>query len=298
MNNQTLPMAGKGYLYKCFGAPKWAMEWANKWVKTRPNTISRTASNYDNSGPEPQLQVTSDHDRSELGIQDHINEPLSSALVPNVSPSTDTDAPSLQELDLLFSPMYKEYFTTGNQSVSKSFALSDNSQQQDTQPTLNVQLTTEPTLRQQMSISRQSRKIFIDLTDSKFGNLLQTLGKDTKGYKHEEGIDFKEYFAPVAHLEAVQIFVAYAAYKSFHIYQMDVKMDFLNGPLKEELREPDADHAGCLDTRKSTSRGIQFLGDKLVNWMSKKQDRTSMSTAEAEYVALSTSCAKVLWTRT
>ncbi|GJT89772.1 hypothetical protein Tco_1078617, partial [Tanacetum coccineum] len=43
-----------------------------------------------------------------------------------------------------------------------------------------------------------------------------------------------------------------------------------------------ADHAGCLDTRKSTSGGIQFLGDKLVNWMSKKQNCTAMSSAEAE----------------
>ncbi|GKF36276.1 hypothetical protein Tco_0113034 [Tanacetum coccineum] len=60
----------------------------------------------------------------------------------------------------------------------------------------------------------------------------------------------------------------------------------------------DADHAGCLDTRKSTSGGIQFLGDKLVSWMSKKQDCTAMSTAEAEYVALSASCAQVLWMRT
>ncbi|GKC69498.1 retrovirus-related pol polyprotein from transposon TNT 1-94, partial [Tanacetum coccineum] len=71
----------------------------------------------------------------------------------------------------------------------------------------------------------------------------------------EEGIDFEESFAPVARLEA--------------------KFRFLNGPLKEEvyvaqpegkLQEPafsDADHAGCLDTRKSTSGGIQFLGDKL-----------------------------------
>ncbi|GJU09350.1 putative ribonuclease H-like domain-containing protein [Tanacetum coccineum] len=49
----------------------------------------------------------------------------------------------------------------------------------------------------------------------------------------------------------------------------------------------DADHAGCLDTRKSTSGGIQFLGDKLVSWMSKKQNCTAMSSAEAEYVALS-----------
>ncbi|GJV02018.1 retrovirus-related pol polyprotein from transposon TNT 1-94 [Tanacetum coccineum] len=44
----------------------------------------------------------------------------------------------------------------------------------------------------------------------------------------------------------------------------------------------DADHAGCIDTRKSTSGGIQFLGDKLVSWMSKKQDCTAMSSAEAE----------------
>nr|GEY61067.1 hypothetical protein [Tanacetum cinerariifolium] len=60
----------------------------------------------------------------------------------------------------------------------------------------------------------------------------------------------------------------------------------------------DADHTRCIDTRKSTSRGIQFLGDKLVSWMSKKQDCTAMSSAEAEYVALSASCAKVMWMRT
>ncbi|GJZ59334.1 hypothetical protein Tco_0615150 [Tanacetum coccineum] len=51
----------------------------------------------------------------------------------------------------------------------------------------------------------------------------------------------------------------------------------------------DADYAGCVDTRKSTSGGTQFLGDKLVSWMSKKQDCTAMSSAEAEYVALSAS---------
>ncbi|GJY29853.1 retrovirus-related pol polyprotein from transposon TNT 1-94 [Tanacetum coccineum] len=55
----------------------------------------------------------------------------------------------------------------------------------------------------------------------------------------------------------------------------------------------------CLDTRKSTSGGIQFLGgDKLVSWSSKKHDYTSMSSAEAEYVSLSACCAQVLWLRT
>nr|GEX26569.1 retrovirus-related Pol polyprotein from transposon TNT 1-94 [Tanacetum cinerariifolium] len=61
----------------------------------------------------------------------------------------------------------------------------------------------------------------------------------------------------------------------------------------------DSDHAGCLDSRKSTSGGIQFLGgDKLVSWSSKKQDCTSMSSAEAKYVSLSACCAQVIWLRT
>ncbi|GJT96525.1 hypothetical protein Tco_1092043 [Tanacetum coccineum] len=54
----------------------------------------------------------------------------------------------------------------------------------------------------------------------------------------------------------------------------------------------DTDHVGCLDTCKSNSGRIQFLGDKLVSWSSKKQDCTTMSTAEAEYVALFAYCAQ------
>ncbi|GJV05471.1 retrovirus-related pol polyprotein from transposon TNT 1-94 [Tanacetum coccineum] len=165
-----------------------------------------------------------------------------------------------------------------------------------------------------------------------------------KGYAQEEGIDFEESFAPVARLEAVRIFVAHAAHKSFPIYQMDVKTAFLNGPLKEEvyvaqqeakyaleilkkhnmdnchsivldiLVRPDLVQAVCYCARyqarptqkhlkevkrifkysKSTSGGIQFLGDKLVSWMSKKQNCTAMSSAEAEYVALSASCAQII----
>ncbi|GKD49251.1 retrovirus-related pol polyprotein from transposon TNT 1-94 [Tanacetum coccineum] len=212
----------------------------------------------------------------------------------------------------------------------------------------------------------------------------------------KDGIDFEESFAPVARLEVIRIFVAYAAHKSFPIYQMDVKKDFLNGPLKKKVyvahpdgfvdhdhlekvyhlrkalyglkqaprawydakyaleilkkhgmdkcdsigkpmatkpkldaylsglpvdqtkyrsmigslmyptsSRPDlvktgtinmgfwypkdsgfeltafsyADHVGCRDTHKSTYGGIQFLCEKLVIWMSKKQDYTAMSTA-------------------
>ncbi|GJY56721.1 retrovirus-related pol polyprotein from transposon TNT 1-94 [Tanacetum coccineum] len=56
-----------------------------------------------------------------------------------------------------------------------------------------------------------------------------------KGYAQEEGIDFEESFAPIACLEAVRLFFAYATHKSFLIYHMDVKTAFLNGSLKEEV---------------------------------------------------------------
>nr|GFD21518.1 copia protein [Tanacetum cinerariifolium] len=56
-----------------------------------------------------------------------------------------------------------------------------------------------------------------------------------KGYAQKEGVDFEESFAPVSRLEAVRLFIAYVAYKSFIVYQMDVKTTFLYGPLKEEV---------------------------------------------------------------
>nr|GEV62724.1 putative ribonuclease H-like domain-containing protein [Tanacetum cinerariifolium] len=60
----------------------------------------------------------------------------------------------------------------------------------------------------------------------------------------------------------------------------------------------DADHAGCINSRKTTSGGIQFPGDKLVSWMSKKQNYTTMSSAEAEYSAIAISCNPVQHSRT
>nr|GEX43580.1 retrovirus-related Pol polyprotein from transposon TNT 1-94 [Tanacetum cinerariifolium] len=265
-----------------------------------------------------------------------------------------------------------------------------------------------------------------------------------RGYRQEEGIDFKESFAPVARMEAIRIFLAYVAHKSFTVFQMDVKTAFLHGTLKEVIyvcqpegfidadhpshgtidltlflrrfnddilvvqvyvddiifgsihprmescdpvdtlmeikhkldldqngilvdstkfhsmigalmyltsSRPDivhatclctryqakaiekhlkevkrifrylrgtiniglwctkdsgfeltgfscADYARCKDTFKSTSGGSQFLSEKLVNWSSKKQDCTALSTVEAKYVSLSACCAQVLWMQT
>ncbi|GJX87700.1 retrovirus-related pol polyprotein from transposon TNT 1-94 [Tanacetum coccineum] len=233
-------------------------------------------------------------------------------------------------------------------------------------------------------------------------------------------IDFEESFSLVARLEALRIFLAFAAHMNMVVYQMDVKTAFLNGNLREEvyvsqpdrfvdkdkpnhvyklkkalyglkqaprawydmlssflisqdfskgLVDPtlfirrddkelflisqsprgifinqskyaleslkkygfysfnpvdtpmvektkldedkegkavdpshycaftDADHAGCQDTRRSTSGSMQFLGDRLISWSSKRQKSAAISNTEGEYIALSGCCAQILWMR-
>ncbi|GJT04521.1 MAK10-like protein [Tanacetum coccineum] len=69
-----------------------------------------------------------------------------------------------------------------------------------------------------------------------FGGVLKNKARlVAQGFRKEEGIDFEESFAPVARIEAIRIFVANAANKNMMIFQMDVKTDFLNGELKEEV---------------------------------------------------------------
>nr|GEW24569.1 retrovirus-related Pol polyprotein from transposon TNT 1-94 [Tanacetum cinerariifolium] len=70
----------------------------------------------------------------------------------------------------------------------------------------------------------------------KLGGILKNKARlVAHGYRKEEGIDFKESFALVARLEAIRIFLAYAAHKNMVVYQMDVKTVFLNGNLREEV---------------------------------------------------------------
>nr|GEZ66684.1 hypothetical protein [Tanacetum cinerariifolium] len=86
----------------------------------------------------------------------------------------------------------------------------------------------------------------------------------SKGYAQKKGVDFEESFAPVARLEAVRVFIVYAAYKSFTIYQMDVKNAFLYSPLKEEVyvNQPDGFvdpyHPGKVYRLKKALYGIQI----------------------------------------
>ncbi|GKC67814.1 retrovirus-related pol polyprotein from transposon TNT 1-94 [Tanacetum coccineum] len=59
----------------------------------------------------------------------------------------------------------------------------------------------------------------------------------------------------------------------------------------------DADHDGCQDTRRSTFGNMQFLGDRLVSWSSKRQKSATITSTEAEYISMSGCCAQILWMR-
>ena len=70
----------------------------------------------------------------------------------------------------------------------------------------------------------------------KEGNVVRNKARlVVKSYCQQEGIDYEETFAPVARLEAVHIFLAYATHKNFDVFQMDVKCAFLNGELEETV---------------------------------------------------------------
>nr|GEU94238.1 hypothetical protein [Tanacetum cinerariifolium] len=453
--------------------------------------VSETSVANKTSGLVPQRQKAPDY-----------NNPDPVPQRQDVSSSANVHVSSQQELDLLFDPLYDEFSMQKKENNQKMMNLPILSVLRH-KMLLSLPHTTLEAMADSVWIEAMQEELHQfdrlqvwELVDKPFGKTVirlkwlwknkkdkdQTVIRNkaplvAKGYAQEKGIDFEESFALVARLEAVWIFIAYAAHKSFPIYQMDVKTAFLNGPLKEEVyvaqpdgfvdpdhlekvyrlrkalyglkqalrvwydelskfltskgftkgttnptlftiryREDillvqiydkytleilhkhgmdkiqsigtpmatkskldvdlsgnpvdqtdyrskirslmnltssrpnivqavcfcaryqsrptekhlkevkrifrylrctvnmglwypkgssfkltaflDADHAGCIDSRKSTSGGIQFLGDKLVSWMSKKHNCTAMSSAEAKYVALSASCAQVMWMRT
>nr|GEV15602.1 hypothetical protein [Tanacetum cinerariifolium] len=216
-----------------------------------------------------------------------------------------------------------------------------------------------------------------------------------QGHTHEKGINYEEVFAPVARIEAIRLFLAYASFMGFTVYQMDVKSAFLYGTIDEEVyvmqpfgfQDPeflnkvykvekamgtidqnlfirkhrgdfilvqvssntpmdkenpwgkdrtgkdvdlylygsmigsliylkghpklglwypkespfglvaysDSDYGGATQDRKSTTRGCQFLGRRLISWKCKKQTIMATSTTEAKYVAAASGCRQVLW---
>ncbi|GJX98353.1 retrotransposon protein, putative, unclassified [Tanacetum coccineum] len=214
------------------------------------------ASDYDNSGTTPQLQKTSIHNSTELEIQDHSNEPLSSNLVPNFVPTTGTGVSSLQELDLLFSPLKALY---GLKQALKAWY--------DELLTFLI----SKGFTKGLQIHQSLRGIFIK--QSKYAlKILKKHGMDkcdsigaSMATKPKMDADLSE--TPVDQTRYQSMIRSLMYLTSSRQYIMQAYPKNSGFKLTAFL---DADHAECLDTRKSTSGKIQFLGDKPVIWMSKK----------------------------
>nr|GEY57442.1 retrovirus-related Pol polyprotein from transposon TNT 1-94 [Tanacetum cinerariifolium] len=93
-----------------------------------------------------------------------------------------------------------------------------------------------------------------------------------------------------------------------HVHAVKRIVRYLRGTVNRGLWYPkdssvaliafaDADHAGCQDTRRSTSGSVQFLGERLISWSSKRQKSAAISSTEDEYITLSGCCAQILWMR-
>nr|GEV61644.1 hypothetical protein [Tanacetum cinerariifolium] len=210
---------------------------------------------------------------------------------------------SKKDLEDLFHNFYDEYF-----DASKIMKAS----------TTNVEISNVKVPSHEEEVFHESSESFQEeSSSSSLNNAVQQIG-----YSQQEGIDYDETFAPVARIEAICLFLAYAAHKDFTVFQMDVKTAFLNGFIKEKVYvgQPSGfvskqypDHVYALDKAlyglKQAPRAWIFRYLKgtinLGLWYPKDSgfDLTAYSDAdhagsESEYVVVSSCYAQVLWMRT
>nr|GEW10576.1 uncharacterized mitochondrial protein AtMg00810-like [Tanacetum cinerariifolium] len=271
-----------------------------------------------------------EHSSSGPAIHEMTFATIGLGLMPNTPPSTSFVPPSRTNWDILFQSLFDELLTPPP-SVDH--------------PAPEVFVLIAEVVAPEPAASSGSPSSTIVNQDAP--------SPMARGYRQKEGIDFEESFATVARLEAIRIFLAFAAHINMVVYQMDVKTVFLNvdtpmlekskmdedkqgkaidpshyrsmigtllylaasrpdiqfaicmcaryhaRPTKKHLHEvkgifrylkgtvnrelwylkdssialttfSDADHAGCQDTRRSTSGSMQYLGDRLVIWLSKR----------------------------
>nr|GFA11936.1 retrovirus-related Pol polyprotein from transposon TNT 1-94 [Tanacetum cinerariifolium] len=163
---------------------------------------------------------------SKPGLQSMTSGHISSGLDLTYAPSTiTTQQPSEGKLDLLFEDMYDDYIG-GQPSATARTVLPDQ------EPQVHQSLTASITIADTAPIPTNS----------------SSLATNVPITSQDEGIDFEKSFAPVARMEAIRIFLAYDAHKSFTAFQTDAKTVFLHGSLKEDVYvcQPegfiDADH--------------------------------------------------------
>nr|GEU71932.1 retrovirus-related Pol polyprotein from transposon TNT 1-94 [Tanacetum cinerariifolium] len=228
-------------------------------------------------------------------LQSMTSGQISSGLELTYAPSTiTTQQPTDLELDLLFEAMYDDYIG-GQPSVAPRTTLA--AQEPPILQTPMTSTTIADTAPTPTNSSSQCKRldvwVLVPVPDNIKPLTLKWLFKNkhdeqntvirnktrlvVRGYRHEEGIDFEESFALVAIMEAIRIFLAYDAHKSFTVFQMDVKTTFLHGTLKEDVYvcQPegfiDVDHPSHVYKLKKALYGLKQASmawyDKLLKFL-------------------------------
>nr|GEX95289.1 copia protein [Tanacetum cinerariifolium] len=245
--------------------------------------LPHMASDHVSSDPTPECQrMALEHDNlcPKTQCQDNVTQ-------------EDRIVTTSNELNLLFSLMFDELLNGSSKVMSKYSAVSTVDAPNQRQhhktpmnnhttpaptcqvPTLAPTVTSTENMNQAVTYAENDQ-----VADDEFINIFCTPKNKrdeenivirnkshlvAKGYAQKEGVDFEESFAPVARLEAVRLFIAYAAHKSFTVYQMNVKTAFLYGPLKEEVyvNQPDGFVDPIIPTKFTVSRRLYMDSNKL-----------------------------------
>nr|GEW39158.1 hypothetical protein [Tanacetum cinerariifolium] len=191
----------------------------------------------------------------------------------NDSSKDSQSLPSTSDLDNLFGPMYEEYYVTSSQEVSDNFTKNtlDNDHTSSSSSIIVDKDDAPPIvvfLEEQVVIKPNSLVLNEDPSNMhQFHQQHRLIDRWTKNHPLEQVIG-----------DPLKLVMT----RKRHQTDAKVCIYALTDSGYELIAYADADHAGCNDDCKITSRGIHILGDNLVSWSSKKQDYTAMSSAKAE----------------
>ncbi|GJR28451.1 hypothetical protein Tco_1104683 [Tanacetum coccineum] len=266
---------------------------------------------------------------------------ISSGLVQNPIPQQQYQPPTKNDWDILFQPMFDEFFNPPQSVVSPaptavaqrladpigSPSLISNDQNAPSTSVLSTQeLVKSPTIslvvvemNQTSHFDEPCHEILHYYSTSPSAKLFQTLGgilgKWIKDHPLSNVIgNPSRSVSTQKQLQENSMWCYFDGFLSSvdpKNFKEAMKDSCWIEAMKEELHEfdrledssialpafVDANHAGCQDTRQSTSGIAQLLGDRLASWSSKKQKSTAISSTEAEYISLSGCCAQILWMR-
>ncbi|GJW89203.1 retrovirus-related pol polyprotein from transposon TNT 1-94 [Tanacetum coccineum] len=268
--------------------------------------------------------MASEHSSSGPALHEMTPEIISSGLVPNPPPSTPFIPPSRTDWDILFQLMFDELLThppsvdypasefvapihevvalvpdvsTGSPSstnVDQDAPSPSHSQTTPkTQPSVipKIKLKSRNLVDVHLPIRPEGKSVDPSYYHGMIGTLL---------YLTASRPDLQFAICMCARYQARPT--------KKHLHAVNRIFRYLRGTVNRGLWYPkdssialtafaDADHAGCQDIRRSTSGSMQFLGDRLVSWSSKRQKSAAISSTEAEYIAMSGCCAQILWMR-